>query len=190
MLRSMNQNFTDKQLKKIVASFDHNGDGQIDFSEFLGLMSDHVGSLPPPSSSSPPLLRLSLPSLLLLFWHLLFRHPPSLTPTLPPDLPRLLGLSRSALPCSLTHIIPTHSQEDGKEEVDELAEAFSVFDKDGDGTISSTELSMVMKALGENLPIETVELMIQSVDTNGDGDIDFQEFKKMMQDGPPVISHV
>ena len=50
-------------------------------------------------------------------------------------------------------------------EVDELRQAFSVFDKDGDGSISAKELEIVMKALGEPIDRQTIDLMIESVDT-------------------------
>jgi len=113
VLKSMNQNFTETQLKKIVSKFDKNGDGLIDFSEFMEMMTRHE-----------------------------------------------------------------------RKEVDELKEAFAVFDKNGDGSISAKELEIVMKALGEEIDRETIELMIKSVDVNGDGDISFDEFRKMMKDGP------
>ena len=49
----------------------------------------------------------------------------------------------------------------------EFKEAFTLFDKDGDGTISSKELGTVMRSLGQN-PTET-ELtdMINEVDADG-----------------------
>ncbi len=69
-------------------------------------------------------------------------------------------------------------------EVDELKQAFEVFDKDGDGNITAKELEIVMKALGENIDRETIDLMIESVDMDKNGFIDFDEFKRMMRDGP------
>jgi len=68
--------------------------------------------------------------------------------------------------------------------VDELKEAFKVFDKNGDGSISVSEIEAITRALGEELDRETIELMIKSVDTDGNGVIDFQEFSRMMRDGP------
>ncbi|KAL0481091.1 calmodulin [Acrasis kona] len=68
-----------------------------------------------------------------------------------------------------------------EDQVQEFKEAFSLFDKDGDGTISTKELGTVMRALGQN-PTET-ELadMVRDVDTNNNGTIDFKEFLNLMQ---------
>eukprot|EP00483_Globobulimina_turgida_P000030 UN00030 len=65
--------------------------------------------------------------------------------------------------------------------VDELREAFEVFDKDGDGQIQPQELAAIMKALGENLNEQDILTMIQEADADGDGNIDFEEFKKLME---------
>jgi len=64
---------------------------------------------------------------------------------------------------------------------DEIREAFRVFDKDGDGTISANELRQVMVNLGENLTEEEVEEMIKEADQDGDGQVNFEEFVRMMK---------
>merc|ERR1712087_1018687 len=64
--------------------------------------------------------------------------------------------------------------------VEELREAFEVFDKDGDGQITPQELAAIMRALGENLNEDDILTMIQEADADGDGNIDFEEFKKLM----------
>lgn len=63
---------------------------------------------------------------------------------------------------------------------DELIEAFKVFDRDGNGLISSHELRFVMSTSGEKLSEEDIEEMIKEADENGDGYIDYEEFVKMM----------
>lgn len=62
----------------------------------------------------------------------------------------------------------------------EILEAFKVFDKDNSGKISVKELREVMTSLGEKLTEGEVEEMIKDADTNGDGEIDINEFVKMM----------
>ncbi|OII76056.1 calmodulin [Cryptosporidium andersoni] len=63
---------------------------------------------------------------------------------------------------------------------DELTEAFSVFDRDGNGFISAAELRHVMTNLGEKLTDEEVDEMIREADVDGDGQIMYEEFVKMM----------
>lgn len=62
----------------------------------------------------------------------------------------------------------------------ELKEAFDVFDKNGDGFISSEELALVLKNLGEPASGADVARMIKDADLDGNNLIDFEEFKKMM----------
>ena len=49
----------------------------------------------------------------------------------------------------------------------EFREAFSLFDKDGDGTISSKELGTVMRSLGQNPTEVELQDMINEVDADG-----------------------
>ncbi|KAH7818557.1 putative Calmodulin [Monocercomonoides exilis] len=63
---------------------------------------------------------------------------------------------------------------------EQLKEAFKVFDKDGNGFISADELRSVMASLGEKLTQQELEEMIKEADLNGDGQIDYAEFVKMM----------
>ena len=63
---------------------------------------------------------------------------------------------------------------------EELREAFKVFDKDQNGDISATELRHVMINLGEKLTDEEVEQMIREADLDGDGQVNYDEFVRMM----------
>lgn len=66
-----------------------------------------------------------------------------------------------------------------------LKEAFDVFDKDNDGLISEEELGLVLNMLGlrEGKKIEECKEMIRKVDMDGDGMVNFNEFKTMMKKG-------
>jgi len=55
---------------------------------------------------------------------------------------------------------------------EETMAAFRVFDKDGSGTISASELRDVMKSLGENLTDAEIEEMIREADKDNSGTID------------------
>lgn len=63
-------------------------------------------------------------------------------------------------------------KETDKEE--ELREAFRVFDRNGDGFISASELRHVMTNLGEKLTDEEVEDMIKEADLDGDGLVNYE----------------
>ncbi|XP_077987326.1 calmodulin-alpha-like [Glandiceps talaboti] len=67
-----------------------------------------------------------------------------------------------------------------KEQIAEFKEAFVLFDKDGSGTVSTDELGSVMKSLGTNPSEEELREMVDAVDADGNGEIDFQGFLKMM----------
>jgi len=66
------------------------------------------------------------------------------------------------------------------EQVSEFKEAFSLFDKDGDGQITTKELGTVMRSLGQNPSEAELRDMINEVDADGSGTIDFPEFLTMM----------
>ncbi|CAN0908622.1 Probable calcium-binding protein CML25 [Linum grandiflorum] len=64
-----------------------------------------------------------------------------------------------------------------------LRHAFSVYDIDGNGSITAEELHKVMVSLGEECSIAECKKMISGVDRDGNGTIDFEEFKMMMTMG-------
>jgi calcium-binding protein CML len=68
-----------------------------------------------------------------------------------------------------------------KEECD-LFEAFKVFDSNGDGFISCEELQSLLSKLGlwDEKTGKDCRSMLCRYDTNLDGVVDFEEFKKMM----------
>lgn len=49
----------------------------------------------------------------------------------------------------------------------EFREAFRLFDKDGDGSITKEELGRVMRSLGQFAREEELETMLQEVDIDG-----------------------
>jgi calmodulin len=67
-----------------------------------------------------------------------------------------------------------------EEQIAEFKEAFSLFDKDGDGTITTKELGTVMRSLGQNPTEAELQDMINEVDADGNGTIDFPEFCTLM----------
>lgn len=67
-----------------------------------------------------------------------------------------------------------------EEEIEELREAFSIFDRDGSGSITSKELGIAMRSLGQNPSEEELETMMAEVDIDGNGELDFDEFCDLM----------
>lgn len=63
-----------------------------------------------------------------------------------------------------------------------LAEVFSVFDRDGNGTITSQEIMKVLKgnSIGGEIDESTWVSIVAEVDRNGDGVIDINEFKEIL----------
>lgn len=68
------------------------------------------------------------------------------------------------------------------EELDseELAQIFNMFDLDGNGLISPEELKEVMHKLGESLTDAEIVTMIKKADKDFDGQINFEEFKTIL----------
>jgi len=67
-----------------------------------------------------------------------------------------------------------------KEQIFEFKQAFDIFDQDGGGDISTRELGRVMKLLGQNPTPQELDKIIEEVDVDGSGTIDFDEFLIMM----------
>ncbi|XP_049909235.1 calcium-binding protein 7 isoform X2 [Epinephelus moara] len=85
------------------------------------------------------------------------------------------------IPDVLTYRTPVILPED---EVEEIREAFKVFDRDGNGFISKQELGMAMRSLGY-MPNEVeLEVIIQRLDIDGDGQVGFDEFVTLL--GPKL----
>ncbi|GMJ01725.1 CALMODULIN LIKE 7, ROOT HAIR SPECIFIC 1 [Hibiscus trionum] len=72
-----------------------------------------------------------------------------------------------------------------KDEEEDIKEAFKVFDRNGDGYISVDELGTVLVSLGlkQGKNVEDCKRMIMQVDEDGDGRVNFHEFKQMMKGG-------
>lgn len=67
-----------------------------------------------------------------------------------------------------------------EDQITEFKEAFSLFDKDGDGSITTKELGTVMRTLGQNPTEAELQDMISEVDADGSGTIDLSEFLNLM----------
>eukprot|EP00611_Tribonema_gayanum_P009292 TRINITY_DN19079_c0_g1_i1.p1 TRINITY_DN19079_c0_g1~~TRINITY_DN19079_c0_g1_i1.p1 ORF type:complete len:146 (+),score=29.60 TRINITY_DN19079_c0_g1_i1:152-589(+) len=67
-----------------------------------------------------------------------------------------------------------------EEEIEEIREAFNLFDTDGSGSIDPKELKAAMQSLGFEAKNQTIYQMIADIDKDSSGAIDFEEFLDMM----------
>ncbi|KAL6993638.1 hypothetical protein U1Q18_011750 [Sarracenia purpurea var. burkii] len=69
----------------------------------------------------------------------------------------------------------------GEEEEDDVKAAFEVFEfEKGSGRITPKSLQRVLSRLGDVKSHDECAAMIQVFDTDGDGELDFHEFNRMM----------
>lgn len=73
--------------------------------------------------------------------------------------------------------------EEKEPSLEEVKQAFDVFDENKDGFIDAIELRRVLCILGmrEGFELKNCKKMIKTFDENGDGRIDFKEFVKFME---------
>ncbi|CAB4013129.1 calmodulin 12 [Paramuricea clavata] len=108
VMNSLGQRPTDEELKRMIAEADADGNGEVDFEEFLSLMKKQMKDMDPEA---------------------------------------------------------------------ELRELFQVFDMNSDGKISAVEVQTIMSQQGERINNEELQELIREADLDGDGFINFQEFK-------------
>ena len=66
------------------------------------------------------------------------------------------------------------------DEVEEIKEAFDIFDPENSGQIAVSELISAMKSLGFDTKNPAIYKMVAEMDADGNGAIDFEEFLDMM----------
>jgi len=80
--------------------------------------------------------------------------------------------------CQLAAKFLVEEDEEGLKK--ELKEAFRIYDKEGNGFISTNTLKEILKELDSKLTDEDLENIIEEVDEDGSGTLDFDEFMAMM----------
>jgi len=71
-------------------------------------------------------------------------------------------------------------EEDDEAMQNELKEAFRLYDKEGNGYITTAVLREILAALDDKLTSEDLDGIIEEIDEDGSGTIDFDEFMEMM----------
>jgi len=99
---------------------------------------------------------------------------------MPPKLGKIDTNPPSSASKSKTVMTPTTAKPLSEEEIQAFKDVFALFDKDESGTITAQELGDIMKSLGQNPSDSELQDMINEVDVDHSGSIDFEEFLKMM----------
>ncbi|XP_015186417.1 PREDICTED: troponin C, isoform 1-like isoform X1 [Polistes dominula] len=63
---------------------------------------------------------------------------------------------------------------------EELREAFRIYDKEGNGYITTDVFRDILHELDDQLSPEELDMIIEEVDTDGSGTLDFEEFMEVM----------
>ncbi|KAF2901008.1 hypothetical protein ILUMI_05175 [Ignelater luminosus] len=74
-------------------------------------------------------------------------------------------------------------EEDAEALQAELKEAFRLYDKEGNGYISTDVLKEIIKELDDKITPEELDGMIKEIDSDGSGTVDFDEFMEVMTGG-------
>ena len=67
-----------------------------------------------------------------------------------------------------------------EEDVAKFRETFALFDQDSDNKITTKELGDVFESLGKSMTEAELQIMIDEVDSNRNGTVEFDEFLSMM----------
>merc|ERR1711975_149175 len=71
--------------------------------------------------------------------------------------------------------------EDDEEQMkEELKEAFRIYDKEGQGFITTDVLKEILREIDTTLTVDDLDNIIEEVDEDGSGTLDFDEFQEMM----------
>ncbi|XP_023946350.1 troponin C, isoallergen Bla g 6.0101 [Bicyclus anynana] len=81
--------------------------------------------------------------------------------------------------CSLAARFMTE-EVDAEAMLAELREAFRLYDREGNGYITTDVLKEIFKELDNTLSEEDLEAMITEIDADGSGTVDFDEFLEVM----------
>ncbi|CAH1116206.1 unnamed protein product [Phaedon cochleariae] len=81
--------------------------------------------------------------------------------------------------CDIANHFLEEDQDDDQTQ-QELKEAFRLYDREGNGYITTGTLKEILAALDDNLTSRDLDGIIAEIDTDGSGTVDFDEFMEMM----------
>mmetsp|Transcript_78229 Transcript_78229/g.135689 ORF Transcript_78229/g.135689 Transcript_78229/m.135689 type:complete len:362 (+) Transcript_78229:109-1194(+) len=70
---------------------------------------------------------------------------------------------------------------------EEIKQAFETFDLDKNRFVGAMEIKHILAVIGEEATDEEIDEMIRMCDNDGDGQVTFDEFSKLMKSPPPAL---
>ena len=74
-------------------------------------------------------------------------------------------------------------EEQDEEDEDALKEVFMLFDRDEKGYLTPESVYHIFLSLGEKIKLEDITAILKENDIDGDGNLNFQDFKMLMHNG-------
>merc|ERR1712028_243772 len=81
---------------------------------------------------------------------------------------------------STTTMVKRKTVNISEDDMRQFKEAFELFDTDQSGTIDGTELKFCMQALGFDPSPHEIKDMLQKIDQDGNGQVEFEEFVDLL----------
>ncbi|KAJ1870247.1 hypothetical protein LPJ55_004805 [Coemansia sp. RSA 990] len=182
VMKQMNQNPTQQEINDMIGEVDEDGNGTIEFEEFVTMMTRHQSSTKVTDEQLQAVFaRIDTQGQGVIDGKQLYDCIRLLNISLSKDVTKLVDqtirLCENKIDLKNLRMLVAQLP---IEEEDDLAMSFKMFDKNGDGSISKDELREVMASLGENLSEKEIDDMLAEADVNNDNVISFEEFKNMM----------
>ena len=77
-------------------------------------------------------------------------------------------------------LAPMYAELTTPEQLQEWYQVFHAYDRDGGGDVSTTELGLMLRAVGERVTATRLDELVAMTDLNGSGACDFEEFTGLM----------
>nr|XP_048706118.1 calmodulin-like protein 3 [Caretta caretta] len=166
VMTNLGEKLTDEEVDEMIKEADSNSDGQVNYEEFVRMMTENClveQTVVPDCLHKAIGLAVTCP----MWYRDHFKINESAT---------ALASGQVAFDSCSTGMAGQLAEE----QIAEFKEAFSLFDKDGDGSITTGELGTVMRSLGQNPTEAKLQDMVGELDTDGSGTVDFPEFLSLM----------
>ncbi|KAL5007929.1 hypothetical protein ScPMuIL_013510 [Solemya velum] len=168
VMRTLNLNPAESELQELANEIETNGTDVLDFPDFLSIMARKL--------KEPPETEESLKEAFRVF-----------------DKDGNGYLSAAELRHVMTNLGEKLSDDEvedmireadaegsGQVNYEEIKDSFSLFDVNGDGTITVAEIGTVLRSLGQNPTEADIELLVNSMDKDGNGTVTFDEFTSIV----------